>query len=333
LAAEGSLPAGARYHRLNNFLRLHFGGRVRKVSVDAGRGCPNRDGTRGRDGCVFCDPASFSPSRRGRRLPIAEQVRQAIERLRASRRAERFIAYFQPGTNTHGPVHQLRRDWDDAIGVDGVVGLAVGTRPDCLSDDVLELLVEFARRCWLSVELGLQSSHDASLIWMNRGHDWRAFADAVERCHRRGLRVVAHLILGLPGEDTPEVIATAERVAQLAIEGVKLHNLHVVRGTPLARMFAEGCVQPPTLPCYAGWVVDVLERLPWSCVVERLAGDAPPEYLLAPRWCLGRVAVRRAIDEEFRRRGTRQGAIHEKGGVNARAGRSPTSPDPPDRVW
>jgi hypothetical protein len=293
---------------LSDYFRATFGGRVWKVSVDAGRGCPNRDGTIATGGCIFCNPVSFSPSRRAEPRPVDQQVREAVERLRAQRRAEQFIAYFQPGTNTHGPADELRRDWHAALGVPGVVGLAVGTRPDCLSDDALDLLADIARETWVSVELGLQSTHDRTLDWLRRGHDFAAFADATRRGHRRGLRTVAHLIVGLPGEGSAEVRQTADRLRELAIGGVKLHNLHVVRDTPLAELHTQGQVPLPGLAQYAALAVDLLERLPRACVVERLSGDAPPEYLIAPRWCRDTAAVRQAIEQEFARRGTWQGA-------------------------
>jgi len=313
LASNQNGPS-ERYHRLGAYFRTVFGGPVRKVSVDAGRGCPNRDGTLSHGGCLFCDPASFSPSRRAERLPIAHQVARAIERLRRRRRpkpgaAERFIAYFQPGTNTHGPPDELAADFRAALSVEGVVGLSVGTRPDCLPDETLDLLAELAASQWVTVELGLQSTHDATLEWLRRGHDFASFADAVKRCQHRGLRTTAHLILGLPGEGPDEVRTTADRLTQLAIDGVKLHNLHVVRQTPLADLYEQGAVRIVDLPEYAGLVVDLLERLPWRVVVERLAGDAPPDYLLAPDWCLDRQGVRQAILREFEQRRSWQGQL------------------------
>jgi len=301
-----------RYLRLSDYLRRRFGGRVWKVSVDAGLGCPNRDGTVGRGGCVFCDPVSFSPSRRGERGPIAEQVQRGAARLRQRRGAEQFIAYFQPATNTYGPPERLREAYREALGVEGVVGLAVGTRPDCLGDRVLDLLADIARSTWVSVEIGLQSIHPASLAWMNRGHDARCFFEAVDRCHRRGLRTVAHVILGLPGEGAAEIRATADELARLRIDGVKMHNLHVVRGTPLAEMYSAGQIKMATLDDYAKWAADFIERLHPECVIERLAADAPADHQIAPAWCRDRSAARRAIEAELRKRDTRQGGASQR---------------------
>lgn len=301
--------AGLRYYALGHYLRQQFGGRVWKLSVDAGLGCPNRDATSGSGGCVFCDPASFSPSRRMGRTSIAEQLADGMRRLKTRRRAERFLAYFQPGTNTYAPVDRLQAVYAEAIAQPGVVGLIVGTRPDCLPDDVLGLLADLSARTWLRVEFGLQSIHPRSLAWMNRGHGPDAFFDAVQRSRNHGLRVGAHLILGLPGEGRAEVQATAQQVARAGVESVKLHNLHAVRGTRLADLVAAGQVALPTLDEYAAMVVDFLEQLPAHCVIDRTSGDAPPDCLIAPAWCLDKVAVRKAIDAELLRRDTCQGRL------------------------
>jgi radical SAM protein (TIGR01212 family) len=299
---------------------------VWKVSVDGNFDCPNRDGTVGRGGCIYCDPASFSPSRRlavGQvanlpdmprqignlpHMSITEQLQDGIARLSARHRVDRFVAYFQPATNTYAPVEQLRVLYEEALAHPQVVGLVIGTRPDCVPDETLDLLAEFARRTWVSLELGLQTSHDRTLAWLNRGHHYQAFVGAVERGHRRGLDIGAHVILGLPGESRDDMQATARELARLKVHAVKLHNLYAVKGTPLADMVERGEVALPSLAEYAGWVVDFLEWLPSECVIDRLSGDAPRQYLVGPDWCLDKAAILAAIDAEFARRGTRQGA-------------------------
>ena len=302
--------AGQSFFSLNFFLRQKFGRRVWKISLDGGLDCPNRDGTLDTAGCVFCDPASFSPSRRRGIKSIADQRDDGMRRLRTRYRAEGFVAYFQPGTNTYAPAERLRVLYQQAISHPDVVGLAVGTRPDCVSDEVLDLLGAFARRTWVSVEYGLQSVHDRTLKRLNRHHCYADFLDAHQRSRRRGLTVAAHVILGLPGESREDMRATAGELARLGIDSVKLHNLYAVRNTPLAAMVASGEVEFCGLDEYAGCVVDFLELLPPDCVIDRLSGDAPPQYLVGPTWCLDKPAVRAAVEAEFRRRDTWQGRKH-----------------------
>ncbi len=231
---------------------------------------------------MFCDPRSFSPSRRHGGGAIADQISRSIERLRARKRIDCFLAYFQPATNTHAHPDRLRAIYEEAIGQPGIVGLIVGTRPDCVPEEVLDLLAEFSCRTWVSVEYGMQSSHDRSLRWMNRGHDYGVFRDAVERSLRRGLDVGGHVILGIPGESADDMRATAREVGRLGLRSVKLHNLYAVRDTRLAEQVESGSVRLPTLEEYVGYVVDFLELLPPWCVIDRLSGDAPNEYLLGP---------------------------------------------------
>lgn len=304
--------SGLLYYRLSHYFRAQFGCRVRKVSVDAGFDCPNRDGSRGTGGCIFCDPASFSPGRRLAHLAVAEQVAAAIEARKRRRSSDRFIVYFQPATNTYGPVSRLQEVYEEALGHPAVVGLIVGTRPDCVDDDVLDLLADLAGRTWLRVEFGLQSVHDRTLDRLNRGHRYHAFLDAHQRSRRRGLRIGAHVILGLPGESRDDMMVTAEELARLKIDAVKLHNLHAVKNTRLAAMVAAGQLQLPEFEQYVGWAVDFLERLPAECVVDRLSGDAAPSYFVGPSWCQDKAAVREAIEAEFRRRGSWQGAKFER---------------------
>ena len=251
----------------------------------------------------------------GERGPsIAAQSSEAIRRrppLRGGARrrheAGRFIAYFQPGTNTYGPIDRLRRAYLDALSHPEVVGLAIGTRPDCVGDEVLDLLAELAGRTWLVVEYGLQTVHDRTLDLLRRGHHYDAFADAYQRSRQRGLNVGVHVILGLPGESRDDMLTTARTLAALDLHSVKPHNLYAVRNTALADQVAAGQVRLPEFDEYVGCLVDFLEELPGSFVIERLCGDAPPEYLVGPQWCLDKAAVRRAVEAEFRRRGTWQG--------------------------
>jgi radical SAM protein (TIGR01212 family) len=280
---------------------------VWKVSVDGGLDCPNVDGTVGTGGCVFCNVRSYSPSRRSGARSITEQIDEAVRRLRRRYGVEHFVAYFQPGTNTYGPVERLRRLWEEALRHPQVVGLVVGTRPDCAANDALDLLAELSRSTWLTVEYGVQTIHDRSLDWLNRGHRHDASVDAVLRSRQRGLRIGAHVILGLPGESRDDMLATARELARWKADSVKLHNLYVAKDTVLARMLDAGQFKPPARDKYVGCVVDFLERLPPDCVVDRLSADAPGEYLISPDWCVDKAAVRAAVEREFQRRNTWQG--------------------------
>ncbi len=300
--------AGLRYYSYNRFLRHKFGRRVQKVSVDAHFTCPNVDGTVAVGGCTFCDNRSFSPSRRLPRQGIREQIDEGIRQLRRRYHGvDRFVAYFQPATNTYAPVERLREVYDEALSHPSVVGLAIGTRPDCVGDDVLNLISEIAGRTYVSLEYGLQTIHNRSLDWMNRGHHHDAFLDAMERSRHRGFEICAHVMLGLPGETHACMMATAREVARLDIDAVKIHNLYAVKNTPLAEQVARGEVALMERDAYVSTVVDFLELLSPSTLVERISGDAPPDYFVGPAWCLDKPAVRLAVDAEFIRRDTWQG--------------------------
>jgi len=299
--------AGLRYYAYNFYLRQAFGHRVQKVSVDAGFTCPNVDGTVAVGGCVFCDNRSFSPSRRLPRQTIHEQIDEGIRRLQWRYRAEHFLAYFQPATNTYAPVPRLRDVYGQAIDHPQVVGLAIGTRPDCVGEDVLQLLAEIAESNYLSVEFGMQTIHDRSLDWMNRGHHYDAFLDAIERSRNRGFEICAHVMLGLPGENHADMLATARELGRLNLDAVKIHNLYAVKNTPLADDVAAGRVRLMTRDEYVNVLADFLELLPPTCVVERISGDAPMDYFVGPAWCLDKPGVRLAVGNELIRRNTWQG--------------------------
>jgi radical SAM protein (TIGR01212 family) len=308
---EGGLAwraAGLPYYSCNFFLRQRFGRRVQKVSIDAGFTCPNVDGTVTTGGCTFCDNRSFSPSRRLPRAGIRGQIDQSIARMRLRyRKCSDFLAYFQPATNTYAPVERLRAVYEEALAHPQVVGLVIGTRPDCVPDDVLDYLTELAQRTYVSVEFGMQTMHDRSLDWMNRGHHHDAMIDAVARSRGRGFEIGAHVILGLPGETHDDMMATARELGRLGVDAVKIHNLYCVKNTPLADQVASGEVRLMERPEYVRTLVDFIELLPATMIVDRISGDAPPDYFIGPSWCLDKPAVRTAVLAEFARRGTWQG--------------------------
>lgn len=302
-----------RYNLFSEHLKQRFGGRVHKISVDAGFGCPNRDGGRSRPGCLFCDPGGSGAVGIERALPVAEQIEQGKEVMVRKYKARHFMAYFQPFSNTFAPVAVLRERYDAALVVPGVVGLAVGTRPDCLPEAVLDLLADYHRRTYFWLELGLQSRHDATLAFLRRGHDYATFLAAYAAAKARGLRVCVHVILGLPGEDRAAMLATADELARLRVDGVKLHLLHVLDGTPLGDMFRKGEIAVLEQDAYVQLAADVLERLHPETLIQRLTGDGPRDTLLAPLWSLNKWEVLNAIDAELERRGTRQGSVCRHG--------------------
>lgn len=299
--------AGLRYFAYNHYLRQCFGERIQKVSIDAGFTCPNVDGSVTAGGCTFCDNRSFSPSRRVRRQEIVAQIDDGIRRLKTRYKVDRFFAYFQPATNTYAPVERLRSLYEAAIAHPQVVGLAIGTRPDCVADDVLDLLTELGQQTYLSVELGIQTIHDRSLDWMNRGHRHDASVDAFARARGRGFELCAHIMLGLPGETRDDMLATARELTTLGADSVKIHNLYAVKGTRLEDQVASGEVQLMERAEYIETLVDFLELLPPTMVIERVSGEAPPTYFIGPEWCLDKPAVRNCLNDEFVRRGTWQG--------------------------
>ncbi len=295
------------YQLFSEQLKNRFGTRVHKISIDAGFGCPNRNGGREGAGCLFCDPDGSGSVGIERHLGVSGQLEQGKEVMTRKYKAGKFMAYFQPFSNTLAPVSQLRTLYDEALAVDDVVGLAVGTRPDCVPPEVLDLLGEYHRKTYFWLELGLQSSHDRTLNWLKRGHDFATFAKAYHDAKSRGLRVCVHVILGLPGESRADMLATADILAELQVDGVKLHLLHVLQNTPLGSLFAEGKVQLLGMDEYVSLVVDVMERLHPATLIHRLTGDGPRDQLLAPLWSLKKWEVLNAIDAEFKRRGSRQG--------------------------
>ncbi|MGE4544152.1 MAG: TIGR01212 family radical SAM protein [Pedobacter sp.] len=296
------------YLTFSQHLKQRFGGRVHKISIDAGFSCPNRGATRDRPGCLFCDPDGSGSVGIDRGFPVAEQLELGKKIMIRKYKAKHFLAYFQPFSNTFAPPAQLRALYDEALGVEGVVGLAVGTRPDCVPPEVLDLLEEYHKRTYFWLELGLQSSHDHTLDLLRRGHDYACFLEAYTAAKARGLRVCVHVILGLPGETRADMLATADEMARLRVDGIKLHLLHVLRGTPLGDLYQQGGVKILEQQEYVSLVADVLERLPARTLIHRLTGDGPRDTLLAPLWSLNKWEVLNAIEDELRRRGTRQGS-------------------------
>jgi uncharacterized protein len=289
-----------------DYLRRKFGCKVYRVTVDAGFNCPNRDGRVGADGCIYCRTDSFAGDT-DRRLPIAEQMRRGIERVRKRYGAAKFIAYFQPFTNTYADAATLKSRYDEALVSPDVVGLCIGTRPDCVPSETLDLVAEYSRRTEVWLEFGLQSARDATLRAINRGHDFATFADAVTRAQSRGIKICAHVILGLPGETREDMLATAGAIANQGIAGVKMHHLHVVKGTRLEQMWQRDEVRVLAVEEYVPLAVDFLQRLPPDIIVHRLVGDCRYELLVAPHWTQSKGEITRMIEAGLIHRRNRVG--------------------------
>jgi radical SAM protein (TIGR01212 family) len=303
----GSRP----YRDLNSYLKERFCARVQKVNLDAGLTCPNRDGRVGVGGCLYCNARGSGTGASSQGLSISRQLEEGIARLSRRYGASRFIAYFQSFSNTYAPVETLRDLYQEALAFPGVVGISIGTRPDCLSPEALDLLADLARDRLLWLELGLQSAHDETLRLINRGHDVACFTQAVRAAADRGLEVVAHVILGLPGEGPGEMAATARYLGSLPLQGVKIHLLYVVRGSALEGLYRSESYRPLEEKAYISLAADFLELLPPHLVIHRLTGDPHPEELVAPAWCRDKSRVLTAIREELTRRGSRQGSAWE----------------------
>ena len=296
-----------RYHTLNQELRDRFGKKVIKISLDAGFTCPNRDGTLGEGGCLYCSARGSGDFAGDRELSVRAQFAEVKDRLKKKWPTADYIAYFQAYTNTYAPAAELRKVYETALAEEDVVGLSVSTRPDCLPEDVLAYLEELHGRTYLWVELGLQSIHDKTLAWLKRGHDYRQFLRGLEQLHERGVRVCAHIILGLPGESREEMLETARALAGLPLAGLKIHLLHVLRGTPLAVIYEDRPFPLLTKEEYVELTADILEILPPEMVIHRLTGDGPPDDLLGPLWSRRKWEVLNAIDAELERRDSWQG--------------------------
>ena len=273
---------------LNDHYRERFGGKVYKLSIDAGFTCPNRDGTLGVGGCIFCD-GSGAFAEGG--SCILEQLERAKARVAAKYRGEKFIAYFQSFTNTYAPVDTLREKYCQAIAPDWIVGLSIGTRPDCLSDEVVALLAEINRQKPVSVELGLQTVHEATARYIRRGYPTSVYFDAVKRLKSAGIEVVTHIILGLPGETEEMMAQTTCQAVAAGTDGVKFHLLHVLDGTDLAQDYRAGKFSCLSLPEYARILKRCIDLLPPQTVVHRITGDGAKRDLIAPLWSADKKRV------------------------------------------
>lgn len=301
------------YRDLNTYFRTLFGRRVHKVTVDAGLDCPNRDGTLSTGGCIYCNAKGSGTGAHRQGVSITHQIERSKDRIARRFKTNLLMAYFQAFTNTYAPVERLKNLYDEALAVENVVGLAIGTRPDCVDEAVLDLLEAYAKNHLIWIEYGLQSAHDHTLSLINRGHDVACFERAVAATRNRNIKICAHVILGLPGESRQDMMETADAIAAMGIDGVKLHLLYVVQGTPMETLYMEGRYQCLTQLEYAVLVCDFIERLPETMIIQRLTGDPHPLELVAPAWSLQKKETLELIHSTFQKKNTWQGKKFTRG--------------------
>jgi radical SAM protein (TIGR01212 family) len=297
------------YFSLSDYLKNEFGTKVYKIALDAGCTCPNRDGTLGTRGCIFCSEGGSGDFAADRSLSISNQIESARERVRKKTGDGKYIAYFQNYTNTYAPAKYLEPLFTEAIHHPDIAALSIATRPDCLSDEVLELLhrLSLIKPVW--VELGLQTIHQKSAVLIRRGFDLSCFEEAVIKLKGIGVTIIVHLILGLPGETKSDMLASIDYLAHMPIDGIKLQLLHVLKNTGLAEMYARGDFEVLTMEQYIDLLAECIERLPAGIVIHRLTGDGPKSLLVAPLWSANKRNVLNTIRREFTARNIRQGRL------------------------
>ena len=303
-----------RYYDLKSFWLNRFGCRVYKLQIDAGFTCPNRDGMVSTGGCIYCDGRGSRLRQVGPLPSVAEQIRRGKEYYKKNRNAGKFIAYFQTFTNTYAQIEKLKELYDEALAEEDVIGLSVGTRPDCVPDGIIELFQDYTRERHIWLELGLQSIHEKTLRLINRGHSAAAFLEAVHRLSGSNIHVCTHIIVGLPGETREDILETARAIATLPIHGIKIHSLLALRGTVIGDLYEKGEITIFSRDDYVTIVCDILEILPPEIVIQRLTADGYRDIFIGPKWAVNKMEVLNAIDRELDRRNTYQGINCVKNG-------------------
>jgi hypothetical protein len=296
-----------RYFDLNTYYRNIFGCRVQKITIDAGLSCPNRDGTISTGGCIYCNSKGSGTGAYAKGLSIKDQLIKGKKALSKRYKAKKFIAYFQSFSNTYAPFDKLKSLYDEALAVDDVVGLSIGTRPDCVDKPVLELLQSYEKNYLIWIEYGIQSVHDKTLAFINRGHDFKCFKDIIDVTRTTDIKICAHVILGLPNENKKQMLETARAIAGLGIDGIKLHLLYVVKGTKLEKLYNAGDYRCLKQQEYVNFVCDFLELMPGNMVIQRLTGDPHYEELVAPSWSLNKMETLALIKDTLEKRDSWQG--------------------------
>lgn len=299
-----------RYNQFSQYLQDIFGCKVYKVTIDASFSCPNRDGNISEEGCIFCDTGGSFSQAHSSAFSVEKQLEASISRLKDRFKAEKFISYFQAFTNTYAPVETLKNLYDRAVSHPEVVGLSIGTRPDCVDDKKLDLIASYQKNHLVWIEYGLQTVHNRTLSLINRGHDFECFEKAVKFSRQRGIKVCAHVIIGLPGETREDILQTAKNLADMQIDGVKIHLLCVLQDTKLENMYKKGLVNLLSVDEYVKTVCDFLEILPSTTTIHRIAGNGLKKLLVAPAWLNEKFKVLNMIDRELEKRDSFQGKLY-----------------------
>ena len=300
-----------RYYKFSSYFKtLGLPYRVHKVTVDSGFSCPNRDGTISADGCIYCDNKGFSINTRKNPLSIEDQISSGINSLKRSIKAEKFIVYFQAYTNTYAPLDRLKEVYDTVKKFRDVMGISIATRPDCVNKEIIELIGSYAKDYDVWIEYGVQSAHDRTLEFINRGHSYKDFLKAVELTRRiHDIKICGHVILGLPGEDREMMLDTAKKIGSLKLEGLKIHPLHIIKGTKASQLYESGKIDLLDMDEYIDIVVRYLEYIWPGTVIQRISADCPKELLVAPLWILDKPAFLKALDKKLLERDTFQGML------------------------
>jgi radical SAM protein (TIGR01212 family) len=296
-----------RYNSFGPYMKKKFGSSVYKVSVDAGFSCPNRDGTISATGCIYCNNDSFRPGSCKPELSIREQIRNGIYQIRKRYKAEKFLVYFQPYTNTYAPVAELERLYKEALSEPSVIGLAIGTRPDCVDEEKINLFEKLAKGYFILIEYGMQSIHDRTLEFINRGHNYSTFLKSINMTRNKGIYVGAHVIVGFPTESKEEMLLMADEVSSIPIDFLKIHHLQVIKDTPLEIIYRENPFHLFSYEEYIDFITDFIGRLSPGIILQRLFATAPDNILIAPRWEKGRQEILRDIEKRLELRDIHQG--------------------------
>ena len=296
-----------RYHTWKYHLRNKFGKKIFKVALEGGFDCPNRDGTVAFGGCTFCSAAGSGDFAGDRVDPIPVQFEKIKNKMHEKWQDGAYIAYFQAFTNTHAPLEVLKEKYEAALAIPGVVGLSIATRPDCLPDDVVEYLAELNERTYLWVELGLQTVHEKTSNIINRAHDMQCYYDGVAKLRKHNINICTHIINGLPLEDYDMMMETARVVSQMDVQGIKIHLLHLLKGTPMVKQYEKGMLEFMDQETYVKLVADQLEILPEEMIIHRITGDGPIDLMIGPMWSVNKWEVLNGIDDELKKRDSYQG--------------------------
>jgi len=302
--------SGKPYNFFGDYLISKYRCKILKLPISIGSSCPNRDGSINSGGCIFCsDDGSAAPTA-DEKLSITEQMKKAMDNFRRSDIKTRYMAYFQAYTNTYGDRVLLKKAYDEAVEFHDIMGLMIGTRPDCIDNKIADIISRYRKENFeLWVELGLQTVHNESLSFLNRGHSYEDTLNAVNILNSHGIDICLHVILGIPGESWDDMIDTAEKISALPVQGVKIHHLHIIKGTPLEKIYKEENFKILTMKQYVSIICDFMEHLRPDITIHRLMGDRMEDSLIEPKWGLHKGTVIKAIEDEFHRRGTFQGFL------------------------